>query len=186
MYGVSLNGELNGMYGKNHTEETKQKMKDNHCDFSDGKHPMSNKAHSSESKENMRKGSTGKNRGLNSKITELQVKEIKIMLSDGISPKQIADILNIKIHIVKDIKYLKSWIYIFPELNDKITSFYDKSKATKISNFTKDDIKNILKDNAKGISGKILAEKWKCNINTIFRIINLEGVYGEIYRDKQI
>lgn len=35
----SRKGENNGMYGKNHTENTKKKMSENHADFSNEKHP---------------------------------------------------------------------------------------------------------------------------------------------------
>lgn len=34
-----ISGEFNGMHGKNHTEETRQKMSKNHADFTGSKHP---------------------------------------------------------------------------------------------------------------------------------------------------
>ena len=102
----------------------------------------------------------------------------------GLPPKSISSKLNIKSYIIKGIKYMDSWTYILPELNNKIASFYNKTKSTTKSNFSKENIDNILKEHDNGITGKMLSEKWKCNINTIFKIINLEGIYGEIYNVK--
>lgn len=48
-------GENNPFYGKHHTEETRQKLKDNHADFKGEKHPMYGKQHSEETKQKLRK-----------------------------------------------------------------------------------------------------------------------------------
>ena len=48
-------GDKNSFYGKRHTEESKQKMKDNHPDFKGEKHPMYGKHHTEESIQKMKK-----------------------------------------------------------------------------------------------------------------------------------
>ena len=46
-------GENNGFYGKKHTEETKQKMRENHQDFSGEKHPCYGRKCSQEERKRM-------------------------------------------------------------------------------------------------------------------------------------
>lgn len=48
-------GENNPFYGKNHTEESRQKIKDNHADFKGEKHPMYGKHHTEWAKQKMKK-----------------------------------------------------------------------------------------------------------------------------------
>lgn len=74
-----LSGENHPRYGKHHSEETRQKMRENHADFSGknhpryGKgyliagenHPMYGKHHSEETKNKISKSRQGKNRGKN-------------------------------------------------------------------------------------------------------------------------
>lgn len=58
---VALSGENNGFYGKKHTEETKQKMRDNHANFSGENHPMYGHKHSDATKAEWSKKRKGKN-----------------------------------------------------------------------------------------------------------------------------
>ena len=58
---AALSGENNGFYGKNHTEETKQKMKDNHHRLSGKNHPMYGYKHSEKTKEEWSKKRKGQN-----------------------------------------------------------------------------------------------------------------------------
>lgn len=48
-------GDKNPFYGKRHTEESRQKIKDNHPDFKGEKHPMYGKHHTEEAKQKMKK-----------------------------------------------------------------------------------------------------------------------------------
>lgn len=48
-------GDKNPFYGKHHTEESRQKIKDNHPDFKGEKHPMYGKHHTEEAKQKMKK-----------------------------------------------------------------------------------------------------------------------------------
>lgn len=50
-----ISGEKNPMYGKHHTEATRQKMRDAHKKRKGEKHPMFGKHHTKEARENMRK-----------------------------------------------------------------------------------------------------------------------------------
>lgn len=56
-YGVHMTGESNPFYGKKHTEETKQKMKDNHVDISGAKNPFYGRHHTEETKRKIRENS---------------------------------------------------------------------------------------------------------------------------------
>lgn len=57
----SRTGERNGMYGKNHTEESKKKMSENRKDTSGEKNHFYGKHHSEETKEKLRKNAIEKN-----------------------------------------------------------------------------------------------------------------------------
>lgn len=60
----AVRGEKNGMYGKHHSEESKQKMSESHKGLHDGdKNGMYGKHHSEESKQKMSENSIGKNAG---------------------------------------------------------------------------------------------------------------------------
>ena len=59
-FGVGLSGNLNGMWGKHHSEETKQKIKDNLPDQSGENHPMWGKHHSQEAKEKISLANLGR------------------------------------------------------------------------------------------------------------------------------
>lgn len=58
---VALSGEKNGFYGKKHSDETKQKMRDNHARLSGKDHPMYGHKHSDETKSEWSKKRRGKN-----------------------------------------------------------------------------------------------------------------------------
>lgn len=62
MYGVSLSGEKNGMYGKHHSEETKQKLREM---FSGENGPMFGKHHTEETKKKISESHKGKYSGEN-------------------------------------------------------------------------------------------------------------------------
>ena len=47
------NPENHPMYGKHHTEKTRQKMRENHADFNGEKHPMYGRKHTEESRKKM-------------------------------------------------------------------------------------------------------------------------------------
>ena len=56
----ALNGERNGMYGKHHSEEAKQKMRDNHCKVTWGSYGFKNNHHTDEYKAHMSEVMTGR------------------------------------------------------------------------------------------------------------------------------
>lgn len=62
MYGVSLYGETNGMYGKHHSEECRQKMKEM---FSGENNPMYGKHHTEKTKKKISEARKGKYGGEN-------------------------------------------------------------------------------------------------------------------------
>jgi NUMOD3 motif. len=59
-----LKGEMHPMYGKNHSEETKRKISENHHDVSGENNPMYGKKHSDESKEKMSNKLKGNGKGV--------------------------------------------------------------------------------------------------------------------------
>ena len=58
--GKVLKGEANGMYGKQHSKEAKQKMSDNHCEVTWGSYGFKGKHHSTEYKQCMSDKLTGR------------------------------------------------------------------------------------------------------------------------------
>ena len=57
----AIKGENNPMYGKYHSEETKQKMSSNHANVTGKNNPMYGKYHTEESRQKMSKAISGKN-----------------------------------------------------------------------------------------------------------------------------
>ena len=56
-----FSGENNPMWGKKHSEKTKQKISENHADFSGENHPMWGKKHPEKTKQKMSEKKIGKN-----------------------------------------------------------------------------------------------------------------------------
>ena len=84
-------GKNHPLFGKNQSIETRQKMKDNHADFSGENHPMWGKHHREESKNKIRDSRIGKYSGENSplygvKKSEEHKKNISISKTGEKSP----------------------------------------------------------------------------------------------------
>ncbi|QIW89883.1 homing endonuclease [Bacillus phage Izhevsk] len=99
--GNALIGELNPMYGKSHSDETKRKMSEK----------MKGKTHSSEAKKKIGEAKQGENHPL-SVLTEDDVREIKKMLNNGCKQKEIMEKFNIKQPTVSAIKTGRIWSHI--------------------------------------------------------------------------
>ncbi len=56
----------------------------------------------------------------NSKLNDKTVKEIKIMLTQGIAQLEIAKIFSICLATVNSIKNLRRWKHVYSEINDTI------------------------------------------------------------------
>jgi len=129
--------------GHKHSEETKKKMSEN----------RKGKKHYNYGKYR----SEGKIFKL-SKITKEIAKEIKIRLSNGETIKDIVKDLDVTTKIVEHIKYLETWKWLLPELNDKLKELNNNpnlslakisketAKSIKIRLANGDKIKDIIYD----------------------------------------
>ena len=128
-------GELNSFYGKNHTEESKQKMSESKLGIYNGEdNPNYGNKWNDEQKQHISELNKGKLSGENNPavvITEDIAKDIKTRLSNGATIDKISKEFNVSYDIVRNIKLLKCWVELLPELNDDIIKF--KQKRTKIS-----------------------------------------------------
>jgi predicted XRE-type DNA-binding protein len=95
-------GKNNPMFGKHHSEKTKETMSEKHI----GKH------HSEETKLKISEKQKGES-SPNHKLTEEQVIQIKLLLKEGILTQQeIADIFGVSQMTISRIKNEKRWKYI--------------------------------------------------------------------------
>ena len=135
-------GEDNPFYNKHHTEKIIEKIKKTFkSNYKKENHPFYNKKHKKETIDkiiNTLKGKLAGENHPNVKIAEETAKEIKIRLANGEKGINIANNLNITIDIIRNIKSLKTWVNLLPELNEiiknnsvKIIS-EDKAKEIKI------------------------------------------------------
>lgn len=73
----SNKGDKNPMFGRGHTKETKQKMKENHADFSGNKNPFYKKKHTEKIKERIRQAMLGKKLRLGCILTKIHKEKIR-------------------------------------------------------------------------------------------------------------
>lgn len=167
-------GEKNGFYGKSHSEETKQKLSESKLGVYIGKdNPNYGNKWNEEQKQHIGKLNKGKLLGENNPaiiITEDIAKDIKIRLSKGESIIDIANNFNVSYDIIRNIKLLKCWKDIFPELNETIQKF--KQKRTKISIEIAKEIKIKL---ANGENPYDIIDELKVTKDNVFNIKYLKN-----------
>jgi hypothetical protein len=107
-----LSGENHPMYGKHHTEESIEKMKENHADFKGENNPFSGKKHTKESIEKMKENHpdySGEN-NLKAKLTVKKVRMLKVMFKSDIKTiKQLSKLFNVSESNIYAIKSGRSW-----------------------------------------------------------------------------
>lgn len=103
-----LKGNKSHMYGKKHTKETRDKMKENHADFTGENNPFYGKKFTDEAKKKLSESRKGQRNY--SKLTESDVKEILDLLKHKVfTQTKIAEIYNVNKMTVSDIKLVKTW-----------------------------------------------------------------------------
>ena len=169
-----MSGENNPFYNKNHTEESKQKQSQAKIGKYEGiDNPNYNNKWNDEQKQYISDLNRGRLLGENNPaitITENIAKEIKIKLSKGVSISKISKELNISYDVVRNIKLLKCWIELLPELNNNIVKF--KQKRTKIS---LDVVKNIKIKLANGENPYAIMEELDVTKDNVFSIKYLKN-----------
>jgi len=96
-------GENHHMFGKHHSEKTKQLMKENHADVSGKNNPMSGKNHSEKTKQSIRKNHPGV------KLTEQKVIEIR---ESDLPQKELAKMFGVYPSTISKIKTGRTWKHI--------------------------------------------------------------------------
>lgn len=169
-----MSGENNPFYNRNHTEESKQKQSQAKIGKYEGiNNPNYNNKWNDEQKQYISDLNRGRLLGENNPaitITENIAKEIKIKLSKGVSISKISKELNISYDVVRNIKLLKCWIELLPELNNNIVNF--KQKRTKIS---LDVVKNIKIKLANGENPYAIMEELDVTKDNVFSIKYLKN-----------
>lgn len=169
-----MSGENNPFYNRNHTEESKQKQSQAKIGKYEGiDNPNYNNKWNDEQKQYISDLNRGRLLGENNPaitITENIAKEIKIKLSKGVSISKISKELNISYDVVRNIKLLKCWIELLPELNNNIVNF--KQKRTKIS---LDVVKNIKIKLANGENPYAIMEELDVTKDNVFSIKYLKN-----------
>lgn len=161
-------GENNGFYGKNHSEETKEKQSQAKIGKYEGTdNPNYNNKWNEEQKQNISKLNKGKLIGKNNPaviITEDIAKDIKVRLSKGEKTKSIVEYLGVTNDVVNNIKMLRAWKDLLPELNALIEKNKQKTPQ-RINNEIAIEIKIAL---SKGINIKDIV----LNLNVTKDIVN--------------
>lgn len=167
-------GINNGFYGKKHSKETKEKQSRIKIGRYDNiNNPNYNNKWNEEQKQYISKINKGKLIGENNPaiiITEKTAKEIKLELAKGNSITNISNNFNTSYDIVRNIKLLKSWKELLPELNEIIQTF--KQKRTKISVETAKEIKIKL---ANGENPYHIIDELKVTKDNVFNIKYLKN-----------
>lgn len=161
-------GEKHPMFGKHHSEETKQKMK---ASNSKENNKFYGKKHSEETKRKMstRKGKYIGEKCHLAKLNEQQVREIKLLLLEGkYTQKQIAKMYNIGATQISYIKKGKSWSHVKLEGTSK-KDFENIFTKTKLNEEKVIEIKKLI---SKSISLKEIAESFKVSEGYIRKIKN--------------
>ena len=155
MYGVHRYGENAPMYGHQHSEETRRKMRENHADQSGEKNPRYGYHYTEEEK---RKSSIA-----HSKLTENQVLEIVELRKQGFQYKELAERFGVNDTIISRICNGKTF--------SSITGIQLKKKMNiPRSKFTKPQVLKILELRKQGFQYKELAEKFGVSKQTISNI----------------
>lgn len=164
-------GENNSFYGKIHSDESKKQMSESKKGMYIGENnPNYNNKWSDKQKQYMSNVNKGRLIGENNPsvvINEEMAKDIKIKLSEGEKTKYIVKELEVTRDVVNNIKNLKCWVDLLPELNELITKNKNKSplkisietvmlikKDLSISNLSVKDLVikyNVTKDIVNGI-----------------------------------
>jgi hypothetical protein len=127
-----FDGEKNPFFGKHHTEETKEKIRQNRRNYTGENHPRygshltdETKNKISESKSGEKHQNYGKklseetkkkisnskigSKNPSAKLNEVKVKEIRKLISDGLSDREIAKIYDVSLSTIYEIKKGKTW-----------------------------------------------------------------------------
>ena len=96
-------GEKNGMYGKQHTEEAKRKMRENHYDQSGENNHMHGKHHSKETRRKISERNKGKHNTPNVFLLEKDVLEIVSLRKQGFTQKEIAQKFGVSQSMISNI-----------------------------------------------------------------------------------
>jgi group I intron endonuclease len=149
--------------GKVFTDEHKQKLREANL----------GKIVSEETKLKMslsRKGKTNGEQINTCKLTENDVKDIKFLLYQGNTLRSIAEKYNVSIGTISSIKQGRNWSHISIEENPE----YDitKSKEKFLTKLTEDDVIKIKNMIADGLSYTYIANVFKINEVTIYKIRN--------------
>ena len=167
-------GDGNAFYGKHHTNETKEKMSKSKMGKYKGKNnPNYDNKWTDEQKSKMSSINKGRLSGKNNPsvvVDECFAREIKVDLYNGTSINKICDKYEVNRDIVANIKYLRAWKELLPELNDKIFN--------SIKHVSKIDIELVKKIKIELANGRIpmdIINNYNVTRDTVYNIKSLRG-----------
>jgi len=179
-----INGENNPFYGKQHSEETKQKISNANKGRKMSKESIEinrlkhiGGKHSEETKLKMSISAKGKPHGI-IKLTENNVTLIKTLISQGINISVIASEFNVTPQQISAIKSGRTWSRItIPEMTNKQLKELQASKTSglkgencKVSKLSNENVREIKVMINNGERTKDIAKKFNVRPNTISTI----------------
>lgn len=112
----AMKGKPSPNLGKHYSDEVKLRMSKRMMGvFAKEKHPMWGVHHTQEYKDKMAISQKGISAGIknpNSKLTEIQVAEIKKLIVDGLTQTEIGRMFNVSQHAIWNIKTSRTWAHI--------------------------------------------------------------------------
>lgn len=167
-------GEGNSFYGKHHTNKAKEKMSKSKIGKYNGENnPNYGNKWSDEQKKKISTINKGRLSGENNPsaiIDECLARKIKTDLYNNVSIKDICDKYKVSRNIVANIKYLKTWEELLPELNNKIS---DSIKH--VSKIDIELVKEIKTELASGRKPIDIINEYDVTRDTVYNIKSLRG-----------
>lgn len=117
-----------------------------------------------------------KNRGLNSTLTEKDVKNIKEQLVNGTAAAKLSEKYNVSLGVISKIKSCKNWVYVRKDLNSELINMHKKEK--------KERDKEIIRLDSLGYSRKRISDEVGCTRATVARVLKEPSRYFKSSNEK--
>lgn len=123
------------------------------------------------------------NKGINSKLTEKEVEEIKIKYILGVSQKELSEMYKVDFSTINKIVCLKNWVWVREDLNEQLKNIKEnksviKEVQPKKSEILKERNHRIINYFKNGLSIKEISVKENISLTVV------KNVLGDLYSKK--